>query len=97
MATLIVSVVNNSIRAQDARESENETTVSKQKEPHPLTQLMASLNSKLRPELHGQHPRVYVTAAELETLRQSARTTHRELWQNALQNIRALQVPPPAP
>jgi hypothetical protein len=86
--------------AQDAREAQSErasSTSAKMRGPHPLTQLMTSLNSTLRSELRGQHPRVYVTESELEKLRQRARTTHRELWQLALQNIRALSIPPPTP
>lgn len=88
------------LRAQDAREAQAERAASaaaKAKGPHPLTHLAATLNSKLRPELRGQHPRVYVTEAELDTLRRRARTTHRELWQTALRNIRALSVAPPLP
>ncbi|HZS03652.1 MAG TPA: DUF4962 domain-containing protein [Blastocatellia bacterium] len=65
---------------------------------HPLTELMSSLNPRLKPELRGQHPRVYVTEAEIKVLRERARTTHRDLWQRALQNVRALkQDAPPAP
>jgi hypothetical protein len=59
---------------------------------------MRTLNSSLRPELRGTHPRVYVTADELARLRERARTTHRQVWQRALQNIRAVERdPPPAP
>ena len=86
--------------AQVAREAQSERESSKSnkmKGSHPLTQLMTTLNSTLRPELRGQHPRVHVTESELQTLRQRARTTHRELWQLALQNIRALNVQPPPP
>jgi len=44
------------------------------------------------------HPRVYVTDKEIEQLRQRASTTHRELWQQVLANVRALRAdPPPAP
>ena len=66
---------------------------------NPLTALMQSLHSQLRPELKGQHPRVYVTSAELTALRERAKTTHKELWQGVLKNLRALQgdpAPPPA-
>src|ERR671913_419032 len=46
----------------------------------------------------GKHPRVYVTDEGIEALRARARTTHRELWRRALQNVRALErEPPPAP
>jgi hypothetical protein len=88
--------------AQDAREAlgprDAPGDAGWKKEPHPLARLMAERNSTLRPELRGKHPRVYVTAEEIEALRQRARTTHRELWQRALANVRALKnEPPPAP
>src|SRR5215813_1755724 len=77
--------------AQDARELEAEKARNnKLKGEHPLIELMRSRNSKLRPELMGVHPRVYVTDKEIDELRQRARTTHRELWQLALRNVRAL-------
>jgi hypothetical protein len=84
--------------AQDARESLGPKDKPAQaKEPHPLTQLMGKLNSSLRPELRGQHPRVYVTTQELADLRERSRTTHRALWQRALQQVRALKKDPPPP
>ena len=53
---------------------------------------------KLRPELVGVHPRVFVTKDGLEALRARARTTHREEWQRVLAGLAALQAaPPPAP
>jgi hypothetical protein len=52
----------------------------------------------LKPELAGVHPRVFVTKAELEQLRQRARTTHREEWQKVLAGLVALKKDPdPAP
>ena len=52
----------------------------------------------LRPELVGVHPRVFVTAAELESLRLRARTTHKAEWARARAGLVALtQAPPPAP
>ena len=85
-------------RGQDARELESERSASaKLKGPHPLTQLMEGANSRLREELRGVHPRVYVTAKGLEDLRRRARTTHREVWRLALEQVRALRVEPPAP
>ncbi len=83
--------------AQDARELEAEkVTNSKLKGEHPLIELMRTRKSALRPKLKGVHPRVYVTDKELEELQQRARTTHRDLWQRALQRIRALKTEPPA-
>src|ERR1700704_4145646 len=87
------------LRAQDARELEQERTASKKlKGEHPLLELMRTRQSALRPELMGVHPRVYVTDKELAELRERARTSHRELWQRAINHVRALAgEPPPAP
>lgn len=87
------------VSAQDARELEQERTAGRKLQgEHPLVQLMKSRKSSLRPELAGVHPRVYVTEKEIAELQQRAHTTHKELWQNALLNVRALQFdPPPAP
>jgi hypothetical protein len=51
----------------------------------------------LKPELAGVHPRVFVTNAELEGLRQRARTTHRDEWSRVLATLPALKGDPPAP
>ena len=84
--------------AQDERELKKETAPAQTKKgPHPLTQLMQSANSRLRPELRGRHPRVYVTDSELASLRRRAHTTHRDVWRLALQQMRALKVEPPPP
>jgi hypothetical protein len=84
--------------AQDAREALGpKDKPAKANEPHPLTGLMAKLNSSLRPELRGKHPRVYVTGEGLKQLRERSRTTHRHLWQRALQQLRALKKEPPVP
>jgi len=86
--------------AQDSRELQQERTASnKLKGEHPLLELMRTRKSTLRPELKGVHPRVYVTDKELAELRQRSRTTHKELWQQALSHVRALAgdpAPPPA-
>src|SRR5262249_61981822 len=53
---------------------------------------------RLRPELVGVPPRVFVTAAELSELRTRARTTHRDEWQRALASLISLSKdPPPVP
>lgn len=53
---------------------------------------------RLRPELVGVHPRVFVTKDGLEALRVRARTTHRDEWQRVLANLAAVKgAPPPAP
>ena len=86
------------LSAQDARELQQERTASKKlKGEHPLVGLMQRRKSTLRPELMNVHPRVYVTESEIAVLRQFARTTHRELWQHAIKNIRALKGDPPPP
>jgi len=87
-----------SVIAQDARELEEERATSRKlKGEHPLVELMKTRKSSLRPELVGVHPRVYVTDKEIAELQQRARTTHKELWQNALRNVRALNSDPPPP
>jgi hypothetical protein len=85
--------------AQDAREALGpKDKPAKANEPHPLTGSMAKLNSSLRPELRGKHPRVYVTDDGLKQLRERSRTTHRDLWRRALEQVRASKKdPPPAP
>ena len=86
------------VAAQDARELEQERAASKKlKGEHPLLELMRTRKSALRPELMGIHPRVYITDGELSELRVRARTSHRELWQRAINHVRALQAAPPPP
>ncbi|HZB44274.1 MAG TPA: DUF4962 domain-containing protein, partial [Pyrinomonadaceae bacterium] len=89
-------------RAQDAREAlgpkDAAADAAWKRGPHPLESLMATAHSELRPEFKGRHPRVYVTEEGLEQLRRRARTTHREVWRAALEQVRAVRrEPPPAP
>ncbi len=49
----------------------------------------------LKPELVGVHPRVFVTRAGLEGLRERARTTHSTEWSKVIANLAALKSPPP--
>ncbi len=52
----------------------------------------------LKPELVGVHPRVFVTKAGIETLRERARTTHRAGWSKVIANLAAMKsAPPPVP
>ena len=52
----------------------------------------------LKPELAGVHPRVFVTAKEIEALRVRAKTTHKDEWVRALATLAAVgQAPPPPP
>jgi hypothetical protein len=84
--------------AQDARELQQERAASnKLKGEHPLFELMRTRKSTLRPELLGVHPRVYVTDKEIAELRQRARGSHRQLWQEAISHVRALAGDPPPP
>lgn len=52
---------------------------------------------RLKPDLVGVHPRVFVTAAELAALRTRARTTHRDEWQRALATLVSLTRDPEPP
>jgi hypothetical protein len=51
----------------------------------------------LKPDLVGVHPRVFVTKAGLETLRERARTTHKAEWAKVLANLVATKGAPPPP
>lgn len=52
----------------------------------------------LKPELVGVHPRVFVTRAGIETLRERARSTHRAEWSKVIANLAAMKgAPPPVP
>src|SRR5688572_32020881 len=95
---LVSSVPAVQLFAQDARELEQERIASKKlKGEHPLVELMRTRKSVLRPELMGIHPRVYVTEKELGELRERSRTSHRQLWQQAISRVRALAGDPPPP
>jgi acetyl esterase/lipase len=63
----------------------------------PAFDVLLQHHVQLKPELARIHPRVFVTAAEIEQLRVRAKTTHRELWTRAIANPVALQGPPPPP
>ena len=98
ISLLLLFVVTPLLLAQDARELKDEQTASKKlKGEHPLVALMRTRKSNLRPELVGVHPRVYVTEQELVELRARRTTTHKEMWQQVLANVRALKTEPPAP
>lgn len=83
------------LAAQDANE---QLGVGFSPDAHPSFELETTLPARLKPELMGVHPRVFVTEAEIEQLRLRARTTHRELWARALANAICLRFEPaPAP
>jgi hypothetical protein len=65
--------------------------------PVPSFDELLSRPVALRPELKGQHPRIFFTSQSLETLRRRAKTTDREMWQASLKNLRALKEDPPPP
>lgn len=85
------------ITAQDAHEALGPKQNPDRGGQPPLIDLMPSLNSKLRPELAGVHPRVYFTDSELAALRQRAHGSQKELWARALASVRALKADPPPP
>lgn len=102
LGVLLLLACGANAHAQDARErlgpKDAPANAAWAKKPHPLTGLLESRHSALRPELRGKHPRVYVTAEGLDVLRQRARTTHRELWRRTLDSVYAVRhSPPPAP
>jgi len=84
--------------AQDAKELEAESKANqKLKGEHPLVELAKTKQSQLKKELVGVHPRVYLTQSGIDLLKEKTKTQN-ELWQTALNRVRALTVePPPAP
>jgi hypothetical protein len=62
----------------------------------PFAELLR-VEPKLRPELAGVHPRVFVTKSKLTTLRERAKTTHREEWRGSFGLFRRCRAPPPPP
>jgi hypothetical protein len=63
----------------------------------PFEQLLRH-DVRLKPELVGVHPRVFVTRDGLAALRTRAHTTHREEWSRVLAGLAAIKgAPPPAP
>ncbi len=67
-----------------------------QTQPPPFAELLAQ-PVRLKPQLEGVHPRVFVTAEEIEAMRQRARTTHREEWSRVIANLAAMKGDPPKP
>jgi Domain of unknown function (DUF4962)/Heparinase II/III-like protein len=85
--------------AQDKQELEAERLASqKLKGESPLVNLMKTKNSSLKKELVGVHPRVFLTQAEIDALKDKTKS-NKDLWQTAISRVRALTVepaPPPA-
>ena len=92
---LIVSVFVISGLAQDSQELEAESAASvRLKGEHPLVALIKSKPSSLRPELVGVHPRVFLTQAEIDGLKQKMRS-QKALWKTTVARVRALTLVPP--
>jgi hypothetical protein len=85
------------LRAQDANEALGPKDNSAKVAGTPLLAEMQTLQSNLRPELAGVHPRVYFTSSELEALRAKAHGPQKAWWQQQLSHLRAMQGPPPSP
>jgi len=84
--------------AQDAREALGpQDHAAAKRGPHPLEPLLTSLDSQLKPELKGVHPRVFFTASEIDQLRERAHGSDRDVWQQVLRNLKALHGDPPPP
>ena len=83
--------------AQDASESLGPKDSGNKAASTPLVAEMNSLNSKLKPELIGVHPRVYFDKDELSIIRAKAHGPQKAWWQAQLQHLRVLQGDPPAP
>lgn len=93
----ILTIVFSAVFAQDAQELNAERSASqKLKGEHPLVGLARSKPSSLRKELEGVHPRVFLTQAELDALKDKTKT-QKQLWQTALSRVRAMSVEPPPP
>jgi hypothetical protein len=88
------------LTAQDSREALGPKDRPGVKAPHPLTAMMQQKRPMLRPELRGQHPRVFFTSAELATLRDRSHGSHADIWKRAVagvaQYMNADPAPPPA-
>ncbi len=84
------------IFGQDKQEIEAEREANaKLKGEHPLVAIAKTRPSSLRKELVGVHPRVFLTQAEIDALKDKAKT-HPELWQTAVGRVRALATEPAA-
>lgn len=82
---------------QDSNELAAERAASsKLKGEHPLIAILRTKPSSLRSELVGVHPRVFLTAAEIDALKEKTRTQS-ALWSAAFSRVRALTVEPPPP
>jgi sugar phosphate permease len=91
LASLVVAI---GLFGCDAAQAQTQA----QTQTPPTLDTLLQHSVRVKPELEGIHPRVFVTKAEIEQLRTRAKTTHRELWQRVLTNLAAMKgEPPPAP
>ncbi len=82
--------------AQDKQELAAEKAANtKLKGEHPLVAIAKSKPSALRKGLEGVHPRVYMTQADIDALKEKAKT-QKDLWRTALSRVRALTTEPAA-
>lgn len=85
------------LAAQDAQELKAEREASARlKGEHPLIGVMKNDPVALKKDLENVHPRVFLTQAEIDALKEKTKT-QRALWQTALNSVRALTVEPPPP
>lgn len=98
LSFLFVVSLSGAAISQDKQELEAERAANARlKGEHPLVAIAKSKPSSLRKELVGVHPRVFMTQADIDALKEKAKT-HNELWQTAVSRVRALTTEPaPAP
>ncbi|MEO1481001.1 MAG: DUF4962 domain-containing protein [Myxococcota bacterium] len=63
---------------------------------HPLAELQKTQRSSPRPELAGQHPRVFIDAAGVASLREKIKSSHGPLWESIRSDLRVFNSEPPA-
>lgn len=97
LSLLAITMMLSAVIAQDEQELKAEKAASQTlKGEHPLISIAKSRPSSLKKELEGVHPRVFLTQAEIDTLKDKTKT-QKELWQTALARVRAMSVEPPPP
>ena len=80
---LLISILVAAAFSQDSQELKAEREANARlKGEHPLIAIAKSKPSSLRPELVGVHPRVYMTQAEIDKLKEKT-VTQKEMWQTA--------------
>jgi hypothetical protein len=94
---LAASLAGTSASAQSATESLGPADSHGKVKGTPLLAEMKSLHSTVRPELAGQHPRVYFTTAELASLRTRLHGPDASEWNQTLATLRVFRADPPPP